>query len=88
MRRRTGTKKARRQFTPDEKATILRRHLGAALQDGRTQRGLAQSGAAERARLLAIEAQLPKEDAIIALVSEEHVALKKRSFAGRGACCS
>jgi len=109
MSRRNGTKKARRQFTPDEKATILRRHLvdkvpvsdlcdehriqptlfylwqrqafehlSAALQDGRTQRGQVQAGAAERARLLALEAQLQKKDAIIAFVSEEHLALKKK----------
>lgn len=109
MSRRNGMKKARRQFTPDEKATILRRHLvdkipvsdlcdeyqiqptlfylwqrqafehlSAALQDGRAQRGQGQAGAAERARLAVLEAQLQKKDAIIAFVSEEHLALKKK----------
>ncbi|MCC6928751.1 MAG: transposase [Gemmatimonadaceae bacterium] len=109
MSRPNGKKKARRQFTPDEKATILRRHLvdkvpvsdlcdeyaiqptlfylwqrqafehlGAALQDGRSQRGAAQAGAAERARVAALEAKLAKKDAVIAEVSEEYLALKKK----------
>jgi transposase len=109
MSRSNNKKKARRQFTPDEKATILRRHLvdkvpvsdlcdeyaiqptlfylwqrqafehlGAALQDGRTQRGAVQAGAAERARVAALEAKLAKKDAVIAEVSEEYLALKKK----------
>jgi transposase len=109
MSRRNGKKPTRRQFTPEEKATILRRHLvdkvpvsdlcdeyaiqptlfylwqrqafehlGNALQDGRTQRGVAQAGAAERARVAALEAKLAKKDAVIAEVSEEYLALKKK----------
>lgn len=101
--------KLRRQFTPEEKATILRRHLAdkvpvsdlcdeyhiqptlfylwqrqalehlsEALQDGRTQRGQAQAVAAERARVAALESRLAKKDAIIADVSEEYLALKKK----------
>jgi transposase-like protein len=108
MSRRSGKQKARRQFAPEEKATILRRHLvdkvavsdlcdeyaiqpthfylwqrqafehlGATLQVGRTQRGAAQAGAAERARVAALEAKLAKEDAVIAEVSEEYLALEK-----------
>lgn len=99
----------RRQFTADEKATILRRHLAdkvpvsdlcdeyhiqpslfyiwqrqalenlsAALQDGRTLRGQSQAASADRARLVALEAKLAKKDAIIADVSEEYLALKKK----------
>ena len=100
----------RRQFTPEEKATILRRHLAdrvpvsdlcdeyhiqptlfylwqrqafeqlsAALQDGRTRRGQTQAVSADRARIAALEARLSKKDAIIAEVSEEYLALKKKS---------
>ena len=99
----------RRSFTPEEKATILRRHLmdkipvsdlcdeyriqptlfylwqrqalehlSAALQDGRTRRGETQTGAGERARIAALEAKLAKKDAVIAEVSEEYLALKKK----------
>ncbi|MCC6930463.1 MAG: transposase [Gemmatimonadaceae bacterium] len=109
MSRRNGKPKARRQFTPEEKATILRRHLvdkvpvsdlcdayaiqptlfylwqrqafehlSAALQDGRSQRGISQAGAAERARVAALEAKLAKKDALIAQVSEEYLALKRK----------
>jgi transposase-like protein len=109
MSRTNGTQKARRQFTAEEKATILRRHLvdkvpvsdlcdeyaiqptlfylwqrqafehlGAAVQDGRTPRGAAQAGAAERARGAALEAKLAKKDAVIAEGSEEYRALKKQ----------
>jgi len=101
----------RRQFTPEEKATILRRHLAdkiavsdlcdeyhiqptlfylwqrqafeqlsAALQDGRTRRARTQAVSADRARITALEARLAKKDAIIAAVSEEYLALKKRFF--------
>lgn len=101
--------KPRRHFTPEEKATILRRHLAdkvpvsdlcdeyhiqptlfylwqrqafeqlsAALQDGRTQRGQAQAVTAERARVAVLEAKLAKKDAVIAEVSEEYLALKKK----------
>ena len=99
----------RRHFTPEEKATILRRHLAdrvpvsdlcdeyhiqptvfylwqrqaferlsEVLQDGRTARGQTQALATERARLTALEAKLAKKDAIIAEVSEEYLALKKK----------
>lgn len=99
----------RRQFTPDDKATILRRHLAdkvpvsdlcdeyhiqpslfylwqrqalenlsAALQDGRAVRGQSQVASADRARLVALEAKLARKDAIIAEVSEEYLALKKK----------
>lgn len=102
-------KRQRRHFTPEEKATILRRHLvdkiavsdlcdeyriqptlyylwqrqalehlSAALQDGRAPRGQAQPGATDRARVVALEAKLAKKDAVIAEVSEEYLALKKK----------
>ncbi len=102
-------KRQRRQFTPDDKATILRRHLAdkvpvsdlcdeyhiqptlfylwqrqalehlsAALQGGRTGRGQTQPAAAERARVVALEARIAKKDQIIAEVSEEYLALKKK----------
>jgi len=101
--------KPRRQFSPEDKATILRRHLvdhvpvsdlcdeyhiqptlfylwqrqafehlSAALQDGRTRRGQTQAASAERVRITALEARLAKKDAIIADVSEEYLALKKK----------
>ena len=107
MSRKNG--KTRRQFTPDEKATILRRHLadkvpvsdlcdeyriqpslfyfwqrqalenlGAAFQDGRTRRGQAQTAKQERERIAALEARLATKDAVIAEVSEEYLALKKK----------
>lgn len=107
MSRENGT--ARRHFLPDEKATILRRHLGdkvpvsdlcdeyhiqpslfylwqrqalehlsTAFQDGRTRRGQQQSAQSERARIAALEAKLAKKDAVIAEVSEEYLALKKK----------
>lgn len=101
--------KSRRQFSPEEKATILRRHLvdrvpvsdlcdeyhiqptlfylwqrqalehlSAALQDGRARRGATQAVATERARVAALENRLARKDAIIAEVSEEYLALKKK----------
>jgi transposase len=101
--------KMRRQFTPDEKAAILRRHfadkvpisdlceeyhlqpsvfyswqnqaldnLGAALQDGRSARGDDRVAATHRARIAALEAKLATKDAVIAEVSEEYLALKKK----------
>lgn len=101
--------KPRRQFTPEDKATILRRHLAdhvavsdlcdeyhiqptlfylwqrqafeqlsAALQDGRTRRGQTQAASADRVRIATLEARLAKKDAIIADVSEEYLALKKK----------
>jgi transposase-like protein len=105
----TGTNRQRRQFTAEEKATILRRHLAdkvavsdlcdeyhiqpslfylwqrqalenlsAALQDGRTRRAETQTATADRARVAALEAKLARKDAIIAEVSEEYLALKKK----------
>ena len=99
----------RRQFTPEETPTILRRHLAdrvpvsdlcdehpiqptlfdlwqrqafeqlsAALQDGRTRRGQTQALSADRVRITALEARLAQKDAIIAEVSEEYLALKKK----------
>lgn len=109
MNQSNGTNARRRQFSAEEKATILRRHLAdkipvsdlcdeyhiqptlfylwqrqafehlsAALQDGRTRRGQRQAATADRARLAALEARLAKKDAIIAEVSEEYLALKKK----------
>jgi transposase len=103
------TKRQRRHFTPEDKATILRRHLvdkvavsdlcdeyriqptlfylwqrqawehlSAALQDGRGTRGQGQAVSADRARVVALEAKLAKKDAVIAEVSEEYLALKKK----------
>lgn len=102
-------KRTRRHFTPEEKATILRRHLAdkvpvsdlcdeyriqptlfylwqrqalehlsEALQDGRTKRGQTQTASADRAKVAALEARLAKKDAVIAEVSEEYLALKKK----------
>ncbi len=99
----------RRQFTADEKATILRRHLAdkvpvsdlcdeyhiqpslfylwqrqalehlaAALPDGRSRRGQERVAAGERERIAALEAKLAKKDAVIAEISEEYLALKKK----------
>lgn len=104
-----AAERTRRHFTPEEKATILRRHLAdkvavstlcdeyriqptlfylwqrqalenlsAALQDGRTLRGQAQTASADRAQVAILEAKLAKKDEIIAFVSEEHLALKKK----------
>ncbi len=99
----------RRQFTPEDKATILRRHLvdkvpvsdlcdeyhiqpslvylwqrqafehlATAFQDGRSRRAAQRSTASERERIAALEAKLAKKDAVIAEVSEEYLALKKK----------
>ena len=99
----------RRQFTPDEKAAILRRHLadkipvsdlcdeyhiqpslfylwqrqalenlGAVFQDGRARRSHEQRTKRERERIAVLEAKLVKKDAVIAEVSEEYLALKKK----------
>ncbi len=104
-----GKKRQRRQFTPEVKATILRRHLAdkvpvsdlcdeyliqptlfylwqrqalehlsAALSEGRTARHQAPTVSAERARIVALEARVAKKDQIIAEVSEEYLALKKK----------
>lgn len=103
------TKAKRRQFTADEKATILRRHLadkvpvsdlcdeykiqpslfyvwqrqalenlGTALEDRRTRRVETSEAAVQRQTIEKLTSQLQKKDAIIAFVSEEHLALKKK----------
>jgi len=99
----------RRQFTADQKATILRRHfvdkvpvsdlcdeykiqpslfciwqrqafenLGSALEDRRTKRADSGASAAQRKAIEKLHGELQRKDAIIAFVSEEHLALKKR----------
>lgn len=110
MSRENGTpRRTRREFTPEQKATILRRHLAddvpvsdlcdeykiqptlfylwqrqalehlsAALEDGRARRGKDRGETAAQARVAALEARLAKKDAIIAEVSEEYLALKKK----------
>ena len=103
------SKAKRRQFSADEKATILRRHLAdkipvsdlcdeyriqpslfyvwqrqllenmsTALEDRRTRRVETTGAAAHQQTIDRLEAQLQKKDAIIAFVSEEHLALKKK----------
>src|SRR5438105_11300824 len=100
-------KRQRRHFTPEDKATILRRHLvdkipvsdlcdeykiqptlfylwqkqafehlSAALTTGQPSRSAGIT--TERARVTALEARLVKKDEIIAEVSEEYLALKKK----------
>jgi transposase-like protein len=107
MSRENGRK--RRQFSAEDKATILRRHLAdkvpvsdlcdeyhiqpslfylwqrqalenlaGALSDGRTRRGEQQTAAREQARIATLEERLAKKDAVIAEVSEEYLALKKK----------
>ena len=56
-------------------------NLGAALQDGRSRRGEQRTAAAERERIAQLEARIARKDAIIAEVSEEYLALKKKSGA-------
>jgi transposase-like protein len=99
----------KRQFTPEERATILRRYLAdkvpvsdlcdeykiqpslfytwqrqllenmsAALEDRRTRRAASTTEAAHQRKIAALETELQKKDAIIAFVSEEHLALKKK----------
>jgi transposase len=103
-----GKTRSRRQFTAEDKATILKRHLAdkvpisdlceeyriqpslfylwqrqalenlsAAFRDGRVDRG-PKSSDRERARIAALEAKLVTKDAVIAEVSEEYLALKKK----------
>lgn len=99
----------RRQFTAEEKAAIVRRHLAdkipvsdlcdeyhiqpslfyiwqtqalehlsEGLHDGRTRRGEDHAVRAAHKRIAALEAKLAKKDAVIAEVSEEYLALKKK----------
>ena len=103
------THEKRRQFTADEKATILRRHwadkvpvsdlcdeyrlqpslfyvwqrqafenLGTALEDRRTRRAETRDATDRQRTIDQLQAQLQRKDAIIAFVSEEHLALKKK----------
>jgi transposase len=103
------TREKRRQFTAEEKATILRRHLadkvpvsdlcdeyriqpslfyvwqrqvfenlGSALEDRRTRRAANGEAAAQQQTIEQLKAQLQRKDSIIAFVSEEHLALKKK----------
>lgn len=53
-------------------------NLAAALPDGRRRRGQERAAGGERERIAALEAKLAKKDAIIAEVSEEYLALKKK----------
>ena len=53
-------------------------HLSAALSEGRTARNQAPTVSVERARIVALEARVAKKDQIIAEVSEEYLALKKK----------
>lgn len=102
-------KRARRNFTPEEKATILRRHfadkvpvsdlcdeyriqpslfyiwqrqalenLGAALEDRRSRSSESRESSQQKERIEKLEALVQKKDSIIAWVSEEHLALKKK----------
>lgn len=104
-----AVQRSRRVFTPEQKAAIVRRHLGdkvpvsdlcdeyqiapglfylwqkqalehltAALQDGRTVRGEAQTASADRARIAVLEATIAKKDRVIAEVSEEYLDMKKK----------
>jgi len=99
----------RRNFTADERATILRRHLAdkvavsdlcdeykiqpslfyvwqrqlmdnmaAALEDRRTRAVDASQSTAQQRTIEKLQTQLQKKDSIIAFVSEEHLALKKK----------
>ena len=52
-------------------------HLTAALKDGRTLRGEAQTASADRARIAAFEATIAKKDRVIAEVSEEYLDVKE-----------
>jgi transposase-like protein len=106
-RKKPGT--TRRQFSAEDQANILRRHLAdkvpvsdlcdeygihpslfyvwqnqafgnlsAVLQDGRTRRGEEHADRQQRERIAALEARLARKDAVIAEVSEEYLALKKK----------
>ncbi len=53
-------------------------NLGAALQDGRTRRAETTTAQRDQERIAALEAKLARKDAVIAEVSEEYLALKKK----------
>ena len=99
----------KRQFSAEERATILRRHLAdrvpvsdlcdeykiqpslfytwqrqlmenmsAALEDRRTRRAESNEATAQKRTIDKLQAQIQKKDSVIAFVSEEHLALKKK----------
>jgi transposase len=53
-------------------------NLSAALEDRRTRRAESNESVAQRQTIKKLEAQVQKKDSIIAFVSEEHLALKKK----------
>jgi len=53
-------------------------NLAEALADGRTRRGEQLAASRHQAQLTALEARLARKDAVIAEVSEEYLALKKK----------
>lgn len=99
----------KRQFTAEQRATVLRRHfadkvpvsdlcdeykiqpslfytwqrqlmenMGTALEDRRTRRIESAAATAQQRAIEKLQAELQKKDSIIAFVSEEHLALKKK----------
>ena len=53
-------------------------NLSAALEDRRTRRAESNATAAQQRTIDKLQAQIQKKDSIIAFVSEEHLALKKK----------
>ena len=53
-------------------------NLSAALEDRRTRRAESNESVAQKQTIKKLEAQVQKKDSIIAFVSEEHLALKKK----------
>jgi len=53
-------------------------NLSAALEDRRTRRAESNESVAQKQTIKKLEGQLQKKDSIIAFVSEEHLALKKK----------
>ena len=53
-------------------------NMSAALEDRRTRRAESNETAAQQRTIDKLQAQLQKKDSIIAFVSEEHLALKKK----------
>lgn len=53
-------------------------NLSPVLEDGRTKRGEDQAARLARKRIEALEATLARKDAVIAEISEEYLALKKK----------
>ena len=52
--------------------------LSEGLQDGRSTRAPRDAGAADRARVAALEARLARKDAMIADIAAEHLALRNK----------